>query len=147
MKRIYSQPMRRSILTFIISLALMLAFVSIPGQASLKRVDERSLVASPRALPLATEYSRHPSKDALKWADGELKKMSLDEKIGQLISIGINATFLNQESDAYKALLRQIEENHIGGITLFASPVYESVVLVNHLQQRAKRPLLISADF
>jgi beta-N-acetylhexosaminidase len=147
MKRIYSQPMRRSVLTFITSLALMLASVIVPGQASLMRIDERLSGLSPRALPLATEYSRHPSKDALKWADAELKKMSLDEKIGQLISIGINATFLNQESAAYKSLLHQVEDNHIGGIILFGSPVYESVVLVNHLQQRAKRPLLISADF
>lgn len=103
--------------------------------------------ASSRKLTTASEYSRHPSKDALKWADGELKKMSLDEKIGQLISIGVNATFLNQESEAYKALVHQIVENHIGGITLFGSPVYESVVLVNRMQQRAQHPLLISADF
>src|SRR5438270_7267074 len=145
--RIQSRNSRNIVVALLIILALMSASVGAVSQESLKRIDERSLIAQPRALPLATEYSRHPSKDAIKWADGELKKMSLDEKIGQLISIGINATFLNQESDAYKALLRQIEENHIGGITLFASPVYESVVLVTHLQQRAKRPLLISADF
>jgi beta-N-acetylhexosaminidase len=145
--RIQSRNSRNIVVALLIILALMSASVGAVSQESLKRVDERSLVAQPRALPLATEYSRHPSKDALKWADGELKKMSLDEKIGQLISIGINATFLNQESDAYKALVHQVEENHIGGIILFGSPVYESVVLVNHLQQRAKRPLLISADF
>src|SRR5205807_8553004 len=112
--RIQSRNSRNIVVALLIILALMLsASVGAVSQESLKRIDERSLVAQPRALPLATEYSRRPSKDALKWADGELKKMSLDEKIGQLISIGINATFLNQESDAYKALLRQIEENHI----------------------------------
>lgn len=72
--------------------------------------------------------------------------MSLDEKIGQLISVGINATFLNQDSDAYKQLRRQVEENHVGGIILFRGPVYESVVLVNRMQEHARRPLLISAD-
>jgi beta-N-acetylhexosaminidase len=72
--------------------------------------------------------------------------MSLDEKIGQMISVGINATFLNQESDAFRALKRQVEENHIGGIILFKSPVYESVVLTNRMQQLSKYPLLISAD-
>src|SRR5688500_11416736 len=58
----------------------------------------------PAARPAPSPYSRRPSKDALKWADDELKKMTLDEKIGQLISIGINATFLNRESAAYRAI-------------------------------------------
>jgi beta-N-acetylhexosaminidase len=82
----------------------------------------------------------------LKWANAELRKMSLDEKIGQMIYVGINATFLNQESDAFRALRRQVVENHIGGIILFKSPVYESVVLTNRMQQLARYPLLISAD-
>jgi beta-N-acetylhexosaminidase len=72
--------------------------------------------------------------------------MSLDEKIGQLISVGINATFLNQDSEAFKALRHQIEDNHVGGIILFRGPVYESVVLVNRMQTLARYPLLISAD-
>ncbi|HYE14191.1 MAG TPA: glycoside hydrolase family 3 N-terminal domain-containing protein, partial [Pyrinomonadaceae bacterium] len=64
----------------------------------------------------------------------------------QLISVGINARFLNQESDDYKALRRQVEENHVGGIILFRGPVYESVHLVNRMQRHARLPLLISAD-
>src|SRR5207237_1416298 len=71
---------------------------------------------------------------------------SLDEKIGQLISVGINATFLNQDSEAFKSLRHQIVDNHVGGIILFRGPVYESVVIVNRMQQLAKYPLLISAD-
>jgi len=94
----------------------------------------------------AQPYARKPSKDALKWADGELKKMSLDEKIGQLISVGINATFLNQDSEAFKALRHQVVDNHVGGIILFRGPVYESVMIVNRMQELAKYPLLISAD-
>jgi beta-N-acetylhexosaminidase len=91
-------------------------------------------------------YTRAASKDALKWADAELKRMTLDEKAGQLISVGINARFLNQESEEFIALARQIEQNHVGGIILFRGPVYESVHLVNRMQARARRPLLISAD-
>ncbi|HEU4593864.1 MAG TPA: glycoside hydrolase family 3 N-terminal domain-containing protein [Pyrinomonadaceae bacterium] len=104
---------------------------------------------APSALapqPGAEPYSRRASQDALKWADGELKKMSLEEKIGQLISVGVNARFLNQESEEYKSLRRQVEQNHVGGIILFRGPVYESVHLVNRMQQHARRPLLISAD-
>src|SRR5213080_4827170 len=91
-------------------------------------------------------YSSRPSKDALTWADKEVKRMSLDEKIGQLICAAVNATFLNQDSEAFKALRHQVVDNHVGGIILFRGPVYESVVLVNRMQQLAKYPLLISAD-
>jgi beta-N-acetylhexosaminidase len=72
--------------------------------------------------------------------------MSLDEKIGQLISVGINATFLNEDSDAYRTLKHYIEDDKVGGLILFRGPVYESVILVNRMQQLAKYPLLISAD-
>ena len=91
-------------------------------------------------------YSPHASKEALKWADKQLKRMSLEEKIGQLISVGINATFLNQDSQAFQALKHQIVDNHVGGIILFRGPVYESVMIVNRMQELAKYPLLISAD-
>ncbi len=91
-------------------------------------------------------YSAKPSKAALDWANKSLRRMSLDEKIGQLISVGVNATFLNQDSDAFKELRRQVEENHVGGIILFRGPVYESVMLVNRMQKLASYPLLISAD-
>ncbi|MEK6279039.1 MAG: glycoside hydrolase family 3 N-terminal domain-containing protein [Acidobacteriota bacterium] len=94
----------------------------------------------------AEPYSSQASKDALKWANKELRKMSLDQKVGQLVSVGVNATFLNQDSDAFKTLRRQVEENHVGGIILFRGPVYESVVLMNRMQKFARYPLLISAD-
>ena len=91
-------------------------------------------------------YSRRPSAEALKWADKQLRRMSLEEKVGQLICVGVNATFLNQDSDAFKALRRQVVDNQVGGIILFRGPVYESVVLMNRMQQMAHYPLLISAD-
>lgn len=91
-------------------------------------------------------YKREPSTKALKWANEQLRKMSLEEKVGQLISVGVNATFLNQDSDAFRSLKHQIEDNKVGGIILFRGPVYESVILVNRMQQLARYPLLVSAD-
>src|ERR1043165_4504151 len=91
-------------------------------------------------------YSVEPSAAALKWANNELSHMSLDEKIGQLFSVGVNATFLNQDSEAFQTLKHQVEDLHIGGIILFRGPVYESVILVNRMQQLARYPLLVSAD-
>ena len=97
-------------------------------------------------VALANPYPRNTSQAALRWADAELKKMSLEEKAGQLISVGVNARFLNQESDEFRELRRQVEQNHVGGIILFRGPVYESVHLVNRMQAFARVPLLVSAD-
>lgn len=104
---------------------------------------------APTVAPIARvakPYPRTPSADALKWADAELKKMSLEEKIGQLIAVGINARFFNQRSDEFRELSRQVKQNQVGGIILFRGPIYESVHLTNRMQQLARLPLLISAD-
>jgi beta-N-acetylhexosaminidase len=100
----------------------------------------------PTAIPTTKPYTRKASSDALKWADKQLKRMSLEEKIGQIIAVGVNATYLNRDSGAFKELRHQIVDNHVGGIILFRGPVYESVILVNRMQQLAKYPLLVSAD-
>ena len=137
-----AQVFRRA---FALALIAASVFLLLPAPRTGARLAEeraRAPFDSPRYKP----YSRVPSKNALKWADKQLKRMSIEEKVGQLISVGINATFLNQESEAFKALRHQIVDNHVGGIILFRGPVYESVVIVNRMQQLAKYPLLIAAD-
>ena len=103
-------------------------------------------VVTPQPPVKVRPFKREPSSNALKWANEELRKMSLEEKIGQLISVGINATFLNQDSEPFRTLKHHIEDNKVGGLILFRGPVYESVILVNRMQQLARYPLLISAD-
>src|SRR5215204_5841191 len=105
-----------------------------------------ALPARPQVHLKVSAYKREPSSKALKWANEQLRKMSIEEKVGQLISVGVNATFLNQDSDSYRSLKHQIEDNKVGGIILFRGPVYESVILVNRMQELARYPLLISAD-
>lgn len=92
-------------------------------------------------------FALRPNDKANKWADKMLKKMTIDEKLGQMVHIGVNAEFLNQDSAAFLDLKRQVVENKIGGITVFVGDVYETVHLMNRMQEAAKIPLLISADF
>jgi len=87
-----------------------------------------------------------PSGRSWKSARKLLRKMSVDEKIGQLVHIGVNATFMNRESEEFRRLARDITENQVGGVIFYAGPVYETVHLINRLQQISKYPLLISAD-
>jgi beta-N-acetylhexosaminidase len=101
------------------------------------------------AMPqnFASKSALKPSDKAWKWADKQLKKMSLDEKVGQLVHIGVNARFMNQDSNEFKELRRQVVENKVGGIIVFVGGVYDTVHFVNRMQALAEIPLLISADF
>ena len=104
-------------------------------------------VALPRAGAQASSAPKfRPSQKAWKWADKQLKKMSVEEKVGQLIHIGINAKFLNQESAAFKELQRQVVDDHIGGIIFFGAPIYETSIMINRVQAMAKVPLMMSLD-
>src|SRR6476659_4693684 len=77
-----------------------------------------ALPVVPQEVVKVKPFKREPSNKALKWANDQLRKMSLEEKVGQLTAVGVNATFLNQDSDAYRALKHQIEDEKVGGITL-----------------------------
>ena len=87
-----------------------------------------------------------PSKKAWSHADKVLEKMSVEEKVGQLVHVGVNAKFANRESPFFKDLQRQVVENRIGGIIFFGAPLYETTILANRMQSLAKLPLLMSLD-
>lgn len=143
-KRMKITKQKRSALAAFILLALFVSHIGATGQTA--KDSDMTGAARVSESQKIEAYPRRPSKEALKWADAELKKMSLEEKIGQLISIGLNARFFNQESEEFLNLRKQIEKNHVGGIILFRGPVYESAHIVNRMQALARRPLLISAD-
>ncbi len=91
-------------------------------------------------------YKFEPSEKAWKFADKQLKKMTVDQKVGQLVHIGVNARFANQDSDFFKGLRRDVVENKIGGVIFFGAPIYETAILANRLQELAAIPLLMSLD-
>jgi beta-N-acetylhexosaminidase len=82
--------------------------------------------------------------------------MTLREKLGQLLMPYYFGVFESTESPAYKDLLHQVEDNHVGGFILGTirgplgierSQVYPTAVITNALQAHSKVPLLIGADF
>jgi beta-glucosidase-like glycosyl hydrolase/CubicO group peptidase (beta-lactamase class C family) len=104
----------------------------------------------------AASSPKKPPTDAEKWVQQTLKKMTLEEKLGQLLVVYYFGSFLSTESEPYRELLREVEKNHVGGFVVQArgtplgterSQVYPTAVLANELQRRAKIPLLVGADF
>ena len=74
------------------------------------------------AYPARTQKASLPpaklSRDAEKWVERTLKKMTLEEKLGQLVMVFYYGGFLSTETEQYKELLRQIEQNHVAGIVV-----------------------------
>ena len=98
----------------------------------------------------------HLDREGEQWAKNTLRKLSTEEKVGQLFLVWVRAEFLNLASPEYLQLRDEINKYHLGGFTmtvpwdppfLYRSQPYEAAELLNRLQQDSKLPLLIAADF
>ena len=118
------------------------------------------LCAAPRAAVAAPRYAKAGpvvlDKDGRRWAEKTLKKLTLEEKIGQMLSVRYFMDFENFDSDAYRQFRDQMQKYHIGSVVLtvhvdgpflLKNPPLEAAAMANQLQQDSKLPLLISADF
>src|SRR5579871_1731924 len=105
-------------------------------------------------------------KNAEKWVDDTLKKMTVAEKVGQLIVPAIDSTYLSSDSDEYETIARKVTELKVGGFHVFGGvePVpsvlldnnyggvvlgqpVEAASLLNRLQALSQVPLMNTADF
>ncbi len=95
-------------------------------------------------------------REGEKWAEKTLRKLSPEEKVGQLFMIWVRAEFLNVDNPEYLQLRDTMRKYHVGSFAmtvpwdppfLHRSEPYEAAVLLNRLQQDSKLPLLVAADF
>src|SRR5439155_16458110 len=121
-----------------------------------------SLIAQPGKAPL--------DKAAVRWVEQTLKKMTLDEKIGQLLVTSLNASFTSADSESFDKLRHLVRDVKVGGVHVFGgsepmpalllNPMYGggagasrkgdpyvTAALLNRLQHEAEVPLLATADF
>jgi beta-N-acetylhexosaminidase len=126
-----------------------------------------AILAALAALPAA--QARDPLVvDAAgeKWVQTTLKKMSLEQKVGQLLVSSFQSNFISTDSEAFAGLEKAVREFHVGGFHVFGAselappvllnPAYGTVILgqpieaaatLNRLQSIAQVPLLNTADF
>ncbi len=98
----------------------------------------------------------HLDKSGKKWADKTLRKMPVEEKVGQLFAIWVKVQFLNEADPVLMQLRQNIAKYHIGSLVMTV-PVEGSVLLksqpdvalalLNRLQKSSRLPLLVAADF
>ena len=109
---------------------------------------EKNKPTSPAAI--------HLTREREKWAEKTLRKLTLEEKIGQVFMVWCRAGFLNVESPDYLHMREAMEKYHVGsfamsvpvdGPFLLRTGPYEAAELLNRLQRDSKLPLLVAADF
>lgn len=131
----------------------------------MRRLAVVVLTAFAATLTLAASQTAL-DRAATRWVDQTLAKMTLDEKVGQLVMPGVDSTYLATDSEAFERAVGYVRELKVGGFIIFggSEPVpvmlpdhrYGSVVLghplaaasvLNRLQEASALPLLNAADF
>ena len=125
------------------------------------------VVVAALALLVLPVRSQEPlDKAAQQWVNTTLKKLTLEQLVGQMVFAPLQSTYLSSDSDEYDALATLIRESHIGGVIAFGgseaipqvmlNSTYGAVILgqpfelasiFNRLQSLSALPLLTSSDF
>jgi len=82
----------------------------------------------------------------IRWVEKTIRKMTLEEKIGQLVVARYSGQFFNSESEPFKNLENLLKNYHLGGLILFGGEPLETAYFTNHFQKLARIPLLIASD-
>ena len=85
-------------------------------------------------------------KSESRWVKKILSRMTLEEKIGQLMTISYSGRFFNRDSEEMARLEHLIVNRKVGGMILYGESVYETAILTNTCQTWAEIPLLIASD-
>ena len=78
-----------------------------------------------------------------KWVTEQLEKMTLDEKIAQLMTI---AVYPEQGTESKNKTLEQIQLYKPGGILVMQGKPVETAKWINDFQEKSKIPLLVAID-
>ncbi len=81
-----------------------------------------------------------------RWVEHQLARMSIEEKIGQMMVITYSPRFYNQNDPQFQRLLNLVKNYHIGGISFYKGEPYAVARYIERLQNAAKIPLLVMAD-
>jgi len=117
------------------------------------------------SLP-AAQGTRPLDRDAEKWVQSTLSRLSVDEKVGQMIVSSFQTSFMSTDSSEFDELVKAVHQYKVGGFHVFGgtervpqvllNPTYGAVTLgqpleaasiVNRLQAISPLPLLNTADF
>ncbi len=103
---------------------------------------------------------------ARRWVQETLDRLTVDEKVGQLVTPTFRSEYTSSDSAVHDDLMALVREHHVGGVHVFGArrarpdvllnPTYSRTALgqplaaaslLNRLQAATEIPLLVTADF
>ncbi|MGQ0813650.1 MAG: glycoside hydrolase family 3 protein [Gemmatimonadota bacterium] len=81
-----------------------------------------------------------------RWVDETLDKLTLRQKVGQMIVPRISGAYMPIAGVEYQRLYDWVVRQGIGGVIITQGPMFEIAAKLNTLQELAAVPLLVSAD-
>jgi beta-N-acetylhexosaminidase len=81
------------------------------------------------------------------WIEEKLSKLTLKEKVGQMIMPWMNGHYISEDSRDFRRISSLVRSSKVGGIIFFKGDVMNQANIINRMQEMSDIPLLISADF
>ncbi|MDP2208462.1 MAG: glycoside hydrolase family 3 N-terminal domain-containing protein [Bacteroidota bacterium] len=100
-----------------------------------------------KPTPIAKEDVEEIIETKTDWVEETLERLTIEEKVGQMIMPRATGYFVNTGSDEYTKMLHLAKNRKVGGFCFFQGDVYATAVTINKLQEVSDVPLLNSADF
>src|SRR5213595_353258 len=140
---------------FLLLISISIVFLMAHNARSKTSTSAEKPAAQKGAAP-AKGAVKKLSPTAYAWVETTLRKMSVEEKIGQLLFTTYHGSFPATDMAAYRQILHDVTDLHVGGfinitqgspLGIVKSQAYPTAVLNNQLQAKSKLPLLVGADF
>jgi beta-N-acetylhexosaminidase len=84
---------------------------------------------------------------AVRWADKTLAGLTLERKVGQMITAEIAGGYITDDDPRLAQWVRLARDLGVGGFVVYGGTPCDVVRLLNRLQKEAALPILISSDF
>lgn len=124
------------------SLSLSFAVVALIACAPATIAPSAGPTADVPALSMTTPLTSAQRR----WIDQTLAPLTLRERVAQMVTIWTLGDYTNARDTMYAQLVKWVEQDKVGGITMSLGTPIEVAEKLNDLQRRSRIPLLVSAD-
>ncbi|HEX7698301.1 MAG TPA: glycoside hydrolase family 3 N-terminal domain-containing protein, partial [Candidatus Acidoferrum sp.] len=149
-------PMEGRRVRFLLLIPVSIVFLMAYNARSQSRSTSAKKTFAKEGAISAKSRAKKLSPAANAWVENTLRKMSVDEKIGQLLFATYHGSLTATDTAAYRQITHDVTDLHVGGfinitqgspLGIVKSQAYPTAVLNNQLQAKSQVPLLVGADF
>ena len=128
--------------SLIIALALVAACTTATSSAGTPVDAPAPAPADPQPAPVTSAAAR----DTGAWVDSVMATLSPRQRIAQMVMFWVLGDFNSVDDSVFKEVVRWVEQEGVGGMTMSLGTPIEVAAKINYLQRRARVPLLVSSD-